>query len=45
MIDLFREWDSDGDGEITKKEFRATMARMGLDLPPKVTLILPLPLS
>ena len=36
MIDLFREWDSDGDGEITKKEFRAAMARMGLDLPPQI---------
>ena len=45
MIDLFREWDSDGDGEITKKEFRSAMARMGLDLPPKVNLILPPPLS
>ena len=35
VIDLFREWDADGDGEITKKEFRAAMTRMGLDLPPK----------
>ena len=35
MMDLFREWDEDGDGEITKKEFRAAMTRMGLDLPKK----------
>ena len=43
--ELKAELDADGDGEITKKEFRAAMARMGLDLPPKVNLILPPPLS
>ena len=33
MMDLFREWDDDGDGEITRKEFRAAMLRMQLEVP------------
>ena len=33
MMDLFREWDEDGDGEITRKEFRAAMTRMQLEVP------------
>ena len=33
MMDLFREWDEDGDGEITRKEFRAAMLRMQLEVP------------
>jgi hypothetical protein len=30
VIDLFREWDDDGDGEITKEEFRKAIPRLGL---------------
>ena len=33
MMDLFREWDEDGDGQITRKEFRSAMVRMGLEVP------------
>ena len=25
VIDLFREWDEDGDGSVSKKEFRKAM--------------------
>ena len=31
VIDLFREWDDDGDGQVTKKEFRKAMNQFGLD--------------
>ena len=30
MIDLFREWDEDGDGTVSKKEFRVAMPLLGL---------------
>ena len=30
VIDLFREWDEDGDGEVTKEEFRKALPRLGL---------------
>ena len=33
VIDLFKEWDEDGDGQISKKEFRTSMKALGLDLP------------
>ena len=33
VIDLFREWDANGDGEISKKEFREAMPRLGFELP------------
>ena len=33
VIDLFREWDEDGDGEVTRKEFHAAMPKLGLDVP------------
>ena len=36
MIDLFREWDANGDGTITKKELRAAMPKLGIDVPKKV---------
>ena len=36
MIDLFREWDEDGDGTVTKKEFRKAIAHLGLHAPPHV---------
>ena len=32
VMDLFREWDEDGDGHITRKEFRSAMVRMGLEV-------------
>ena len=31
MIDLFRDWDQDGNGTIDKKEFRLAVAAMGYD--------------
>ena len=31
-MDLFREWDVDGDGEVTKKEFRKAMAVLGFEV-------------
>jgi Ca2+-binding EF-hand superfamily protein len=33
VIDLFRSWDTDGDGEVTRKEFHEAMPRLGLDVP------------
>lgn len=33
VIDLFREWDTDGDGQISRKEFRKAMPLLGMDLP------------
>ena len=33
VIDLFKEWDEDGDGQVSKKEFRTSMKALGLDLP------------
>ena len=33
MIDLFREWDTDGDGEVDRKEFHKAMPALGLDVP------------
>ena len=33
IIDLFREWDDDTDGLITRKEFRQAMPMLGLDVP------------
>ena len=35
VIDLFREWDEDGDGTVSKKEFRKAMPLLGLDVPKK----------
>jgi len=35
VLDLFREWDVDGDGQVTKKEFRKAMPMLGLDVPRK----------
>jgi len=31
VIDLFREWDADGDGQVSKKEFRKAMPLLGFD--------------
>ena len=36
VLDLFRDWDEDGNGEVSKKEFRNAMPKLGLDLPKKV---------
>ena len=30
VIDLFREWDEDGSGNVSKKEFRKAMPMLGL---------------
>ena len=30
VMDLFREWDADGNGEITKEEFRKALPMLGL---------------
>ena len=31
VIDLFREWDTDGDGEVSRKEFHKAMPMLGFD--------------
>jgi hypothetical protein len=31
VMDLFRDWDTDGDGQVSKKEFRRAMRKMGFD--------------
>ena len=31
VIDLFREWDSDGSGTVSKKEFAKAMPELGFD--------------
>eukprot|EP00900_Chrysochromulina_parva_P009142 jgi/Chrpa1/18229/Chrysochromulina_OHIO_Genome00026140-RA len=33
LIDLFREWDDDGNGALDKKELRAAVAALGYDAP------------
>jgi hypothetical protein len=33
VMDLFREWDTDGDGEISRPEFHDAMKRLGLEVP------------
>ena len=33
VIDLFREWDGNKDGTVSKKEFRKAMPELGLDVP------------
>ena len=35
MVDLFREWDGDGSGSVSKKEFADNMKLLGLDVPKK----------
>ena len=32
VLDLFREWDTDGDGEVTRKEFHVAMPKLGLEV-------------
>ena len=31
VIDLFRGWDTDGDGEVSRKEFHKAMPLLGFD--------------
>ena len=31
VIDIFREWDEDGGGEISKREFAKAMSILGVD--------------
>ena len=33
VIDLFREWDENGDGMVTRKEFHKAMPLLGLEAP------------
>ena len=33
IIALFRDWDRDGDGKVSKKEFAMAMAALGYDAP------------
>ena len=33
VLDLFRSWDADGDGEVTRKEFHKAMPNLGLEVP------------
>ena len=35
VIDLFREWDDDDSGTVTRKEFHKAMGQFGLDVPPE----------
>ena len=35
LIDLFREWDDDGNGALDKKELRKAIAALGYDAPKK----------
>jgi len=35
VLDLLREWDTDGDGEISRAEFHSAMVKMGLEAPKK----------
>ena len=35
VIDLFRQWDADGSGTVSKKEFRMAMPKLGLTAPKK----------
>ncbi len=33
VIDLFKEWDANGDGTVSRREFRAGVSQMGFDAP------------
>ena len=33
MLDLFREWDTNGDGEVSRSEFQKAVVSLGLNVP------------
>ena len=33
VLDLFRQWDTDGDGEVSRQEFLVAMPKLGFDVP------------
>ena len=35
VLDLFRSWDEDGNGNVDRAEFHSAMAKFGLDVPKK----------
>jgi len=35
VLDLFRDWDDNGDGEVSRAEFHRAMPLLGLDVPKK----------
>ena len=35
VLDLFRSWDADGDGEVSRAEFHRAMPALGLEVPKK----------
>ena len=37
VMELFRSWDDDGDGEVSKAEFQRAMVSIGLCAPPEAT--------
>ena len=37
IMDLFREWDTDNDGEVSRDEFHKAMPKLGLDVDKEVT--------
>ena len=37
VMELFRSWDDDGDGEVSKAEFHKAMISLGLCAPPEAT--------
>ena len=36
VLDLFRSWDADGDGQVSRAEFHKAMPALGLEVPKKV---------
>ena len=35
VLDLFRSWDADGDGQVSRAEFHKAMPALGLEVPKK----------
>ena len=35
VLDLFRSWDADGDGQVSRAEFHKAMLALGLEVPKK----------
>ena len=36
VLDLFRSWDTNGDGQVSRAEFHEAMPKLGLDVEKKV---------